>query len=284
MSEILRWCEISDRTDEFAKVRFQILNEELRKAGLDTEFKLTVAEPTNLQEILDQARSTSAQIRFSGRLGKSVIPLLERLPSALVSLKACDSLVCENGDWWPRFFLVEGLNQTMATDAAALDLAGSVLILGATSEAKASVAALSRIGFSKMIITDPHEELGLAFVEELRRSYFGIKFQMVARNAVTQLPGVCSIAVNTLTASEDANSMAELAYFNFLKPGGFWLDLSIFPLNTALQSEASSVGASIISGARVLARTDFLWATSAFNVSIDFDSYAARLAANLAPA
>lgn len=279
MSTLLRWCDLTDRTDELARSRFQILDEELKKAGLQTELVFETADPANLRGVLDRARSSFAQIRFSGRLGTSVIPLFDRLPSALISLKACDSLVSENGDWWPRFFLVEGLNQTIASDAAALDLGGSVLILGATSEAKATVAALSRIGFNKMILSDPDEKIGWAFVEELRRSFFGIQFQSVARKAVTQLPGICSIAVNTLTAIEDAKSIGELAYFNFLKPGGFWLDFSIFPLNSDLQSEAFSVGASSISAARVLARTDCLWAEAAFRVKIDFEAYASRLAA-----
>ncbi len=279
MSDVVRWCELSDRIDEPAKTRFQILNQEICKAGLETELTFAAADQANLQHVLDQARSSYAQIRISGRLGAAVIELLDRFPSALASLKACDSLVYEGGQWWPRFFLVEGLNQTIASDAAGLDLGGSVLILGATSEAKASVAALSRIGFNKMIISDPNETLCSAFVQDIRRAYFGIQFQAIARRAVTQLPGVCSIAVNTLTVTEDENSIGELAYFNFLKPGGFWLDLSIFPLNSGLQSEASSVGASVISAARVLARADCLWAASAFKVSIDFESYALSLAA-----
>ena len=283
MSDLVQWCEISDRADDLGRVRFQRLNDELRKAGLKSEVTYVPATAANLQEALDQARSKYAQIRFSGRTGAAVMPLLERQPSALIALKACDSLVCQDGDWWPRFFLVEGLNHTIASDAAALDLGGSALVLGATPQARAAVAALSRIGFNKIMVNDPSDDVGSAFVEELRRAYFGIQFQMVSRNAVTQLPGICSIAVNTLTASEDVNSITELAYFNFLKPGGFWLDLSIFPLNSGLQGEAFSVGASMISGARVLARADCLWAQSAFKVSIDFDSYASSLAAPLTP-
>jgi shikimate 5-dehydrogenase len=272
---MIKWCEI---TDAPGSTRFRFLDEELKRAGLETEFSSAVANESSLPEVLEHALQTQNQIRVSGRLSSSVLAQLPRLPSSILSLKACDSLVCDKGEWWPRFFLVEGLNQTIAMDASALDLTGSVLILGASAEARAAVAALSRIGFNKMIVSSPRENEGEAFVEDLRRSYFGIKFQVVARNAVTQLPGVCSIAVNTLSRLEDAESISELAYFNFLKPNGFWLDLTLSPRNASLESEALSVGAAVVSGAKAIALTDKLWAESVFKTSIDLDSYAARLA------
>jgi shikimate 5-dehydrogenase len=276
---MIRWCEITDRDDDFARKRFQLLTTEIQKAGVENEVTFTIANEETLPDILEKARSTFAQIRVGGRLGSVIMPLMNRIPSSLASLKACDSIVSERGDWWPRSFLVEGLNQTLASDAGTLDLGGSVLILGTTPQARASVAALSRVGFNKMIISDPSEAVGAAFVEDLKRSFFGIHFQSVPRSSVTQLPGICSIAVNTLTAAEDANSINELAYFNFLKTGGFWLDLSIFPLNVGLQNEALSVGAIIISGSRVFSATDSLWAESVFKVKIDRESYASSLLA-----
>jgi shikimate 5-dehydrogenase len=265
---------ISDFQDE---PRFKILDETLKAAGVETEFTHVKATPETLGEAIDEARATQDQIRIGGRLGGHVLPLLSRLPSSVLSLKACDALVCENGEWWARFCLVEGLNHTLAQDAAALDLGGSVLILGATPDARATVAALSRIGFNKMVVSDPSEAACASFVEDLRRSYFGIQFQVVAREAVTQLPGVCSIAVNTLTQTEDADALNELAYFNFLKPNGFWLDLAVLPRNLNLEAEALSVGASVVSGARVLAMTDRVWAEAALKIKIDFDAHASRL-------
>jgi shikimate 5-dehydrogenase len=269
-----KWCVITDFKDE---PRFQILNETLKASGVPTEFTQIQATPATLAEALEEAKTTQNQIRIGGRLGAHVLPLLERLPSSVLSLRACDALVCDNNEWWPRFYLVEGLNQTIAHDAATLDLGGSVLVIGATPDARATVAALSRIGFSKMIVSDPSEAACSSFVEELRRSYFGIQFQIVARKAVTQLPGVCSIAVNTLLQSEDSEALNELAYFNFLKPNGFWLDLAILPPNTNLETEALSVGASIISGARALAMTDKIWAETALKIKIDFEAHASSL-------
>lgn len=275
---MIKWCEISDRASGPEQKRFNCLDEELRKCGLETELSFVSGTGDDLAAALEQARATMSQIRVSGRLGPKVLSLLERIPSSLLSLKSCDALVCDRGEWWPRFFLVEGLNQTLASDASTLDLGGSVFILGATTEARAAVAALSRIGFNKMILSDPNDVECTAFVEELRRSYFGIQFQAAPRNSVTQLPGICSIAVNTLTATEDQHSVEELGYFNFLKPNGFWLDLSIFPLNSSLRAEAQSVGAMIVPGAKVFATTDQLWAQSALKVSIDRDAYASKLA------
>ena len=69
----------------------------------------------------------------------------------------------------------------------------------------------------------------------------------------------------------------DLAYFNFFKAGGYWLDLSIFPLDTVLTSEAQSVGATLLSGAHVYAMTDQLWAEAVFKIKIDTQTYADRL-------
>ncbi len=277
MSAPIRWCTIADAYRAPQEARYQALDKALQAAGLETSFEFLIADQSNMGEILEKAKLEFSQIRFAGQSGSWVLPLLIRLPSSVMSLKSADALVYDQKEWWPRFYLVEGLNQMLAKDVSALDLSGSVFIFGATCEARAAIAALSKIGFNKMIISDPDEAACSAFVEEMKRSYFGTQFQSVARQFVTQLPGVCSIAVNTLSAAEAKEAATEIAYFNFLKAGGMWLDLSIFPLNSALQAEAVSVGATILSGAHGLALTDQLWAKSVFQVSIDLAAYTAQL-------
>lgn len=277
MSDLVRWCAIADPKRRSDEKRYLALSEAMKLSGLDNEMTFLTSTAENIQNVLDSARNDFAQIRFVGQVGTWVLPILERIPSAVKSLKSADALVCETHEWWPRFFLVEGLNQMLANDHAMLDLRGSVFIFGATSEARAVIAALSKIGFNKMIISDPDEAVCTAFVEDLRKSYFGTQFQSVPRQFVTQLPGICSVAVNTVSESDAGNSSSDLAYFNFLKAGGSWLDLSIFPLNASLKTEALSVGATVIEGAQGFAFADQLWASSVFNISIDTTTYSRQL-------
>ena len=273
-----RWCVIAEPTRVREESRFVALDEALKKSGLQTEFHFLISTQDELPAKLEQVKSEYSQIRFAGEVGSWTLPLLIRLPSALMSLKSADALVCEGGDWWPRLFMVEGLNKMFANDAGTLDLGSSVFILGATMEARAAVAALSRIGFSKMLVSDPDDTKTSAFVEDLKRSYFGIQFQAVSRNMITQLPGICSVAVNTLSQLDDQGTLGDLAYFNFLRSGGYWLDLTLSPPNANLKTEAISVGAAILSAPHALAICDQLWAQAAFQIQLDVEGLAAEYA------
>jgi shikimate 5-dehydrogenase len=281
----MRWCEIGVRgKNRSSSLRFEALSEEIRRLGFENEFETIECDQSEIANCLDKAKSSFQQIRFSDDAGAWALPLLTRIPASIATLRSADSLVCENGDWWPRFFLVDALNHTLAAEPKTIDLTGSVFILGATNKARAAVAALSKIGFGRMLISDPDDSKCETFVEGLKKSYFGIQFQTVARTQVTQLPGVCSVAVNTLADGNDSGSSAELAYFNFLKTGGMWLDLALFPLNKTLQAEAKSVGGTVINGYQAIAAADALWFDAVFSTpskpapKFDTTAYAQRLA------
>lgn len=277
MKTPVRWCAIADEARSSEKRRFESLSQALREAGIENEFEFLIADKASAAAVLDKAKSEFAQIRLAGSVGAWILPTLERVPSSLNFSRAADAMVCEYNEWWPRFYLVEGLNQMLSLDASTLDLSGSVFIFGATPEARAAAAALSKIGLNRVVLSDPDDAKASAFVEELKRADFGTQFQAVPRAQITQIPGICSVAINTLSTLSEKETATELAYFNFLKPGGFWLDLAIFPLNATLQTEAQSVGASLFSGAHALALTDRLWAEAAFKVSIDAEAHSGRL-------
>lgn len=279
------WCEIGFRErTAFETSRFEKLNSELKALGLESSFELITCTPETLDATIETAKSRFDSIRFAGEAGTSALKNMTQVPAGIATLRTSDSLLKENGVWWPRCHLVDGINQTFAASESNIDIGGSVFILGAGSKARAVIAALSKIGFARINISDPDDEKSTALVEELKRSYFGVQFQQTPRNLVTQLPGVCSIAVNTVDAGEDAAGATELAYFNFLKTGGLWLDLALFPLNQNLQAEAVSVGGILLDGFEVLARTDALWlealcSTKGTTVhSVDVSAYARTLA------
>lgn len=275
------WCEIGlTERPPGLKRRFETLNAEIRSLGLEATLESITCEASQIEQVLLEAQRKFDAIRISADASHLVLKTLAALPANIATLRAADSLVKENGAWWPRCFIVDGLNQTLSSSVTNVDLGGAVFILGAGSRARAVIAALSRVGFGRMFISDPDDSKSAALVEELKRSYFGIQFQATERNMVTQLPGICAIAVNTLEAGEDSAGATELAYFNFLKTGGLWLDLALFPLNRALQTEARSVGGELLNGYEVLARTDALWfeAVCSTKGTIDVEGYAQKLA------
>ncbi|MES2963257.1 MAG: hypothetical protein V4760_05160 [Bdellovibrionota bacterium] len=263
---MMRWCEVGN---DHSKVRFEALSQALTKAGVENEHSFI--EFTGDPEKVFREAEKFDQVRLSGEAATRIMSYAPRTPSTLLPLRAADAYVKEkNGQWWPRCFFVDGLNRTFAHTSLDLDFSSGVFILGANPESRWLIASLSRIGYNKVSLCEPDESRGQSFVEELRKSYFKLQVQYVPRHLLTQLPGVHAIGVNTLSEGRDDGALAELFYFNFLKPGGSWLDLAVFPYNQGLEAEAKSVGANLIPGHRVYAIADCIWAESlGFDIDVD---------------
>jgi hypothetical protein len=277
MPMTIRWVEISDLPQS---QRFQALAQFLNENGFENEVSFLPATQLNFPEVVVNAEREFDQIRISGSLCQFVTEISDRLPSLLLSLKAGDALVQkaikpELPDWWPRNFLVDGIARTLVTDKRNLDLSGAVFLLGAGCESRAAVAALVRLGFQRFSISCPDDVVGHALVEQLRTLYFQVQFQFIPRHLITQLPSIHSIAINTLVAGRDDEALSELFYFNFLKPGGIWLDLA-FVGNQHLDNEARAVGAETAEGIRVAAWTDYEWAREVLFIKLDPDALTQR--------
>ncbi|MEK7356429.1 MAG: hypothetical protein AAB250_08265 [Bdellovibrionota bacterium] len=272
---MMRWCEVGN---EPSTQRFEALSAALTKAGVENEYSFI--EFTGDPEKAFHAAERFDQVRLSGEAATRVLNHSLRTPSTLLPLKAADAYVREkNGEWWPRCFYVDALNRTFAQSTLDLDFSSGVFILGANPESRWAIASLSRIGYNKVSLCEPDESRGQAFIEDLRKTYFKLQVQYVPRHLLTQLPGVHAIGINTLIEGRDDGALAELFYFNFLKPGGAWLDLALFPFNLSLEAEAKSVGAMIIPGHRTFAIADSLWAES-LGMSIEVDALTEALASS----
>jgi shikimate 5-dehydrogenase len=274
----IRWIELSTTCE---RERFTALSEALKIAGVANEVEFREIKPNEFDKALKECCASFDQIRIGGELCELAAKNPERQPSTILTLKAVDSYVREAGaqntknhaSWWPRNFLFEGIQHSLVNDVVNLDIGGAVFVLGATAEARAVIGALVRIGFKRFTICDPAATKGQALLRELMQSYFSVQFQLVSRQFITQLPGIHSIAVNTLKNGEDDETFAELFYFNFLKPGGVWLDLPMKNANTLLEAEANAVGAFVESSLRVFRCADLAWAKACFGVELDPERY-----------
>jgi shikimate 5-dehydrogenase len=260
------WAEISTVSHE---LRFSTLSRELSKAGFENQIEFFLAQDReSFEKVLAEVQAKSTQIRVGGALCELLPSMIERMPSALLSLKAADALIKTGEEWWARNFLAEGLGRALISDLKTLDLSGGVFLLGANCEGRAVVSSLARLGFTRFSISDPDDLRAQKFVESVRSAYFGISFQYVPRRSITQLPSVHTMAVNAVDAGTDDGALGELFYFNFLKSGGVWLDLSL-PGSADLETEAHAVGSRIQSSYAVAAWTDHLWAKAVFGIDLD---------------
>src|SRR5690606_16416184 len=116
------------------------------------------------------------QIRLGGFLPDLVLSHSENLTSLMIILKAADSLCAdEAGKYWPRNLLQDGLSRMIAADLSDLDIGGAAFFIGATPLARACVAALVKIGFRRINLTDAQDERGNQLLEDFRRAYFNVQ-------------------------------------------------------------------------------------------------------------
>jgi shikimate 5-dehydrogenase len=272
-NKTLRWCEISDACE---KLRFESLSEAMKLAGHENVLEFIEVDEAGFEKALADAESRFDGIRLGGNASEWIFTKTDRMPSLTATLQSADAVVIEKqaagSRWWSRNYLFDGLNRAMAASATTPDISGAVFILGARPLTRVLVASWARIGFNRFNIVDPDETKAEALVESLKKKLFGLEIHSVQRHYMTQLPGIHSVAANVLPQGADEGTLLEIAYFNFLKPGGIWLDLPLTPFNTSLNAEAVAVGASILEPSEVLAITDSIWLEECFGIKIDIDA------------
>lgn len=258
------------------------LMEELRQSGFENEFVPTELKPEdNLKVVLASAQKTFDQIRLGSELAEAFIDDETQLPASLLNLLAADAFVPEFGQWWPRCFFYEGVTRTIVRDLKNIDLRGGVFVMGATWQTRVLVAAMTRVGFNKIILSDIDEERGSKMLTQLQRLNFGVTFQYVPKSLVTQLPGTNSIAANVLSLVEVPALISELSYLNFLKPEGVWIETIPYPDGSPLTSEAVGIGTQVEPALHLLSNVDAAWAEHCFEVKIDLNRYREALALSL---
>jgi shikimate 5-dehydrogenase len=272
----MNWAVISDTVQN--KLRANVLSTALNEAGIKNQVHFVSATPENLNDVIQNCSNKNIQyMRFEGSLADFVPSCFNNLPSTILTLKSADAIVPEHdGRLWPRNFFQEGMQRLAAGDLGDLDLTGAAFVIGARPETRASIAALVRIGFRRINLTCIDDKRGEELLTDFKRTYFNVQFTFTPRSMITQLPGVHSIAVNTISMDDDPNRLSELFYFNFLKAGAIWIAVPMNSMSSPLIQEAKNVGAEVCEAALLAARVDQAWAESCFKVRLDHEKLRAE--------
>jgi shikimate 5-dehydrogenase len=257
-------------------MRFEFLRDFLKEKGHSIQFDFVTAENEDLGEVIQRLMKEYNHIRVSTPFGEKIHAFVKAVPMATMIQKSSDCLVYDQGQWWARSMLAEGLIREMAM-LKNLDISDSALIVGAGASCRAVIAALLKIGYKKFNITEKFEERGRLLIKELKETYFGVDFRFTPQSSITQLPGIHSVVVNTtpLTASNDL--LNELYYCNFLRPEAAVIDLTLVPLETPLLKAAKQVGARIVHGCQVATLVDTYWIKSSMKIDVNAEEYQVKL-------
>lgn len=252
----MKWAVLGE---QFEKKRYLFLSQWLAESGFQNEVQFLNSDADKLKEFIEDSKSSFEQLRIETPYCERVIEESESVISLSLSLSAADCLVCDNQKWWPRNALYEAVVRLVAQRLEGLSLNSSVFVVGAGASAKSVIAALVKMGFISINITDRLTERGLELISELKRVYFNVEFEFTPADGLTLLPGHHQMIINTTPSVAENTLIEELCYFNYLQEGGVVVDLTLSREETKLLQEAKSVHAVTIDGCEMASLVDQVW-------------------------
>ena len=250
--------------------RSQALEEILKSQ--DIAWKGQPATPEDFEERLQEvvSDSTTRQIRLEGWAQSQILQNRDHRILETAHLGVADAFVRTpvpgaSPQWWPRNFLAPAFREILARDITDLDLSGSAMIIGATPLARAAITAIASYGIRRFLLTDSDFGRAEEFDAEMKRRNFGYQIRLVRDSEVTQLPSVCSFAVNTVDELSEQFAR-EISYFNFLRPLGYWIDFGLNSFRQEFEEEILSTKARLESPAPIWALADANWLHQCFGI------------------
>ncbi len=233
----------------------------------------TVCQPlsfeslASLEELREFSLDAPTLVRLFGRATTQVLTWLGskgRVASDAAVLGCADGIVVEllgpsNLIQPPRGIgvLATSFVSAFASLKPDCDTSSAAIILGASEESRSMAAALSRLGFKRLLIVDPDDKKADYMVQILRRRLFGFDIQAVPRATLTQVPNECSIAINLIDDSEDL-FLEDVSYLNFLQKRGIWIDWTNAATARGHAEEIANAGAQILSSDLIRSWRDVL--------------------------
>lgn len=191
-------------------------------------------------------------------LSGEILQQLKVLPTPVRAVQVLDSFLMADGFWYPRLLLHEVLRTVLVSEARDLDIRAPAFVVGENEELRVAVATLAELGISDFYIVGDGEKL-ISHEEILNRFQLGIRLKVLSPEDLTIQSVSAGILVNTRDLSTENSLLTDLSYFNFMKAGGYVLDLNCFDLSNTLLEEALKADLKVISPKSVLANFAYLW-------------------------
>lgn len=197
-------------------------------------------------------------IHVDPSLAGQVLPQVKILPTLIRSLETLDSFFYEDGGWYPRLIGWEALRQVLISEARDLDIRCPAFVVGDGDEVRVVASVLGELGVTDIFLVG---DVGLLKVQKniLSRSHIGIQFHMLNSEELTLQAVSAGILVNTVDLTEKKTLLTDLSYFNFMKKGGYILDLNLLPAHNLLLEEAERAELKSLSPILLAATQTRLW-------------------------
>lgn len=279
--ETIRWCTLGPKKI----IRHEIFSRFMTSQGIKNEYQFIETPVENLSEAILKAQDEKLFIRFHPSYFDKAPKHIGNSFRESKLLNSADSLIFEEGgSYWPSLVARDSLFEFLAAKVKNLDVNQNVFCIGTCGLTRSVLAALIKLGFSKINITGGNRDEAEKLISDFSQIYFNVSLQFTQKSDVTILPGIHGLVVNTLSALDGDEFPTEIYYFNFLKKGGLVLDLVDVPPETPFLKIADDIGAQSIAGYEALGFYDIVWLERVIGKRLGFEAYTEILKVELANA
>jgi shikimate 5-dehydrogenase len=234
-------------------------------------------------------QENAVALRFQPEGSDTVVKQFPQLPTNVRWLETADTLLLEDGAWWPRLLSYDAFRKLLISRFPALNVGLHCYVIGATQIGRVGVASMASLGFSHLSVVDEDELKLHREVAFLKRYLLGIQIESVPASTLTVQTKAGALMLNTLHLPEENPVLKDLSYFNFMNQGGVVVDISECCHDNALLQEAQRADLSVLTGLEVQSQIDVDLLTKLFPdkyVTYEdyFESFEAFMAAPPAPA
>jgi hypothetical protein len=229
-----------------------------RLNGNDFELSLVELTKDEVSVWLKEKAGAFDLIRFGPEIAEVLMAEFVRFPVRVSEILTFDCLVKKQSQFWPQCFYREALHDLIIKKFPFLDISTSAYASGRGAELRMSLSVAVQLGFNKIKIVQLETDLKSSSEEELaklKRKYFSIQFEFISAMDLTLESSEAHLLLNSFNLENDQETVADLSFLNFLKPGGMVVDLAPNRDVGGLAKEALALNFSVVTGEEVFSRT-----------------------------
>jgi shikimate dehydrogenase len=227
----------------------------LQKLSEEQKWDLEFHQVSSYEEIAGQKPNmVLVPLEYSAK----IFPRLTVVPTQVRLLRCFDSFFEENGKLYPRIIIAQALHDVLVERAKDLDTRTPAFVIGEGEFARIATAVLAEMGINEIYLVGSQPALG-QHAADVRKSFFGVQFNVLPLEELTMQSVSAGIIVNTVDLKERKDLLADLSYFNFMKADGYVMDLNLNIENHQLLEEAERADLRVLPPVQVYSALTLLW-------------------------
>lgn len=187
-----------------------------------------------------------------------IFPELTIVPTQVRLLRCFDSLFEENGKLYPRVITAQALHDVLVERAKDLDTRTPAFVIGEGEFARIATVVLAEMGITEIYLVGRQPAV-TQHASDLRKSFFGVQFNVLPIEELTMQSVSAGIIINTVDLTEQKDLLTDLSYFNFMKGDGYVMDLNLSIENHQLLEEAERADLRVLPPEQVYSALTMLW-------------------------